>query len=136
MKTPNYFVDRTRNSQLRKKSAAMHHGIVTIPPLSATQFGYFSKLTARKFTTAYNSPGLGRLCSNNLSLSELVVFVYIFGQVLQHVSLESKRRISGGGTAFTFTVTSSQSHIYTGPIIFSCIGYRSFQLSANTTGKT
>jgi hypothetical protein len=33
MKTPNYFVDRTRNSQLRKKSAAMHHGIVTIPPL-------------------------------------------------------------------------------------------------------
>ena len=36
MKTPNYFVDRTRNSQLRKKSAAMHHGIVTIPPLATT----------------------------------------------------------------------------------------------------
>ena len=36
MKTPNYFVDRTRNSQLRKKSAAMHHGIVTIPPLAIT----------------------------------------------------------------------------------------------------
>ena len=34
MKTPNYFVDRTRNSQLGKKSAAMHHGIVTIPPLT------------------------------------------------------------------------------------------------------
>ena len=31
--TPNYFVDHTRNSQLRKKSTAMHHGIVTIPPL-------------------------------------------------------------------------------------------------------
>jgi hypothetical protein len=44
-------------------------------------------------------------------LSELVIFVYIFGHVLQHVSLESKRRISGGGTGFTFTVTSSQSHM-------------------------
>jgi hypothetical protein len=89
----------------------MHHGIVTIPPLSATQFGYFAKLTARKFTTACNWPALGRLCSNNLSLSELVVFVYIFGHVLQHVSLESKRRISGGGTGFTITLTSSQSHM-------------------------
>ena len=34
MKTPNYFGDRTRNSQLRKKFTAMHHGIVTIPPLA------------------------------------------------------------------------------------------------------
>ncbi|CAB4016980.1 white-brown complex homolog 30, partial [Paramuricea clavata] len=33
MKTLNYFVDRTRNSQLRKKPTAMHHGILTIPPL-------------------------------------------------------------------------------------------------------
>ena len=29
-------------------------------PFSATQFGYFPKLTARKFTTACNSPALGR----------------------------------------------------------------------------
>jgi hypothetical protein len=37
----NYFVERTRNSQLRKKYVAMHHGIVTIPPLVLARSPHF-----------------------------------------------------------------------------------------------